>query len=378
MTFSIADFRFSIKGLKYMSNVFQILSPRFASANLKSKTCPELCRRIKNLKSVGVVALVITFAMGGVEAQAQQPRKMPLVGYLEYGAAIDRDEAFFQALRDLGWVDGQNIAIEYRWAEGKLDRLPTLAKELVGLNVHLIVARAATAIRAAKRTTSTIPIVMVRAADAVENELVASLARPGGNVTGMSEDQADIHTKLLELLHETLPQAKRVAVLWNPESATYARSFKASKAIAPALGLTIQSLQINHLLAAELRPQKVDGVLEVAAKERANALVVMPAIYRILGAPVAAFATKNRMPVFSALGDAVEKHFGLLAYTYSTQDMSRRAATYVDKILKGAKPADLPVERPRKFELVINLQAAKQIGVTIPQKVLIRADKVIK
>jgi ABC-type uncharacterized transport system substrate-binding protein len=326
---------------------------------------------------LGFALCVVLFALSS-SAGAQQPRKMPLIGYLEYGAATDKDEAFFQALRDLGWIEGQNIAIEYRWAEGKLDRLPILAKELVGLNVQLIVARAATAIRAAKRATTTIPIVMVRGADAVENELIASLARPGGNVTGMSEDQADIHTKLLELLHETLPQAKRIAFLWNPASATYTRTFKASQAVAPALGLTIQSLQINHLVAAELRPEKVNSVLEAAAKERANALVVMPAIYRILGAPVAAFATKNRMPVFSALGDAVEKHFGLLAYTYSTQDMSRRAATYVDKILKGAKPADLPVERPRKFELVINLKTAKQIGLVIPPNVLARADRVIR
>jgi len=328
------------------------------------------------MKSKFLFCLLITVLLTTGLAEAQ--RKMPLVGYLEYGAAIDRDEAFFQALRDLGWIDGQNIAIEYRWAEGKLDRLPALAKELVDLRVHLIVARAATAIQAAKRATTTIPIVMVRAADAVENKLVASLARPGGNVTGMSEDHADLHTKLLELLHETLPRAKRIAVLWNPDSATYTRSFKASQAVAPALGLTIQSLQINHYFEAELRPEKVDGVLEAAAKERANALVVMPAMYQILGPRIAAFATKNRMPVFSALGYAVEKHFGLLAYTYSTNDMSRRAATYVDKILKGAKPADLPVERPRKFELVINLNTAKQIGLTIPPNVLARADKVIR
>ena len=328
-------------------------------------------------KSAFCVALYVIFFGLCSFAEAQQPRKISVIGYLDYGAAIDKDEAFFQALRDLGWIEGQNIGIEYRWAEGKLDRLPALAKELVGLNVHLIVARSATAIQAAKRATSTTPIVMVRAADAVENKLVASLARPGGNVTGMSEDQADLHTKLLELLHETLPRAKKVAVLWNPASAAYTRSFKASQGVAPALGLTVQSLQINHYFEAELRPEKVDGVLEAAAKQRASALVVMPAMYQILGPRIAAFATKNRIPVFS-VSYAVEKHFGLLAYTYSTHDMSRRAATYVDKILKGAKPADLPVERPRKFELVINLKTAKQIGLTIPPNVLARADKVIK
>jgi putative ABC transport system substrate-binding protein len=219
---------------------------------------------------------------------------------------------------------------------------------------------------------------MARAADAVENGYVASLARPGGNVTGMSEDHADLHTKLLELLHETLPQVKRVAVLWNPASRTYARSFKAAQAVAPSFGLTIQSLEINHLVEAEVRSEKAEGALEAAAKKRAGALVVMPAMYSILGPRIAAFATKNRMPVFSAQGPAVEKHFGLVAYTYSTNDMSRRAATYVDKIIKGAKPADLPVERPRKFELVINLRTAKQIGVTVPASVLARADKVIR
>ncbi|MGH7798134.1 MAG: ABC transporter substrate-binding protein [Candidatus Binatia bacterium] len=320
---------------------------------------------------------VLLFALC-LPAQAQQARKMPLIGYLDYGAAIDKDEAFFQALRDLGWIEGRNIAVEYRWAEGGLDRLPVLAKELVGLKVDLIVTRAGTAILAAKSATTTIPIVMARAADAVENGYVASLARPGGNVTGMSEDHADLHTKLLELLHETLPQAKRVAVLWNPASPTYTRSFKAAQAVAPAFGLTIQSLEINHYLEAELRSEKVQGVLDAAAKERAGALVVMPAMYTILGPRIAAFATKNRMPVFSVQGPAVEKHFGLLAYTYSTNDMSRRAATYVDKILKGAKPADLPVERPRKFDLLINLKTAKQLGLTVPQSVLYRADKVIR
>jgi putative ABC transport system substrate-binding protein len=303
---------------------------------------------------------------------------VPLIGYLDYGAAIDRDEAFFQALRDLGWIEGRNIAIQYRFAEGGIDRLPDLAKELVGLKVDLIVGRTANAIHAAKRATTTIPIVMVRAADAVENKLVASLARPGGNVTGMSEDHADLHTKLLELLHETLSQVKRVAVLWNPASSTYTRSFRAIQAVAPAFGLTIQSLEFNHFLAAELRPEKLEGVLEAAARERAGALVMMPAMYNILGPRIAAFASKKRMPVFSTTNLAVEKHFGLLAYTFGTTDMSRRAATYVDKILKGAKPADLPVERPRKFELVINLKTAKQIGVTVPPSIMARADRVIK
>ena len=329
------------------------------------------------LRSTLFLVCALLFALF-TSASAQQARKTPLIGYLDYGASIDKDEAFFQGLRDLGWLEGQNIAIEYRWAEGKIGRLPGLAKELVGMKVDLIVARAGNAIQAAKSATTTIPIVMVRAADAVENGLVASLARPGGNVTGMSEEHADLHTKLLELLHETLPQVKQVAILWNPASRVYTRSFKAVQAVAPAFGLTLQSLELNHYLEAEVRSEKLDAALEAAAKERAGALVVMPAMYTILGPRIAAFASKKRIAVFSAQGQAVEKHFGLLAYTYSTSDMSRRAATYVDKILKGAKPADLPVERPRKFDLLINLKTAKQINLTIPPKVLARADRVIR
>ena len=329
------------------------------------------------LRSTVFLVCAMLFALF-TSASAQQPRKTPLIGYLDYGAATDKDEAFFEGLRSLGWIEGQSIAIEYRWAEGRLERLPALAKDLVALHVDLIVTRAATAIRAAKNATATIPIVMVRGADAVESQLIASLARPGGNVTGMSEEQADLHTKLLEVLHETLPQAKRVAVLWNPASSTYTRSFRAIQAVAPTFGLTIQSLELNHYLEAELRAKKLEGSLEAAARERAGALVVMPAMYNILGPRIAAFASKKRMPVFSAQGQAVEKHFGLVGYTYSTDDMSRRAATYVDRILKGAKAADLPVERPRKFDLVINLKTAKQIGVTIPPNVVARADRVIR
>jgi ABC-type uncharacterized transport system substrate-binding protein len=228
--------------------------------------------------SLGAMLFALCFS-----AEAQQPKKVPRIGYLDYGAAIDRDEAFFQALRDLGWIEGKNIAIEYRWAEGKIDRLPALAKELVGLKVDLIVTWSRPVVDAAKSATTTIPIVMVRAADAVENRLVASLARPGGNVTGMSEEHADLHTKLLELIHETLPQAKRVAVLWNPASSTYTRSFKAMQSVAPTFKLTLQSLQLNHYLEAEVRSEKLEGVLEAAAKKRASALMVMPAMYDILG-----------------------------------------------------------------------------------------------
>jgi len=332
----------------------------------------------KKQKIFGFVLCALMFAFQG-SAEAQRPGKIRRIGYLSYTKApLPDDEEFFQALRNLGWVEGQNIHIEYRWAAGKLGQLPALAKELVDLKVDLIATRIVPAVRAAKNATNTIPIVMVRAADAVENGLVASLARPGGNVTGMSEDHPGIHTKLLELLDETLPQAKRVAVLWNPLSTTYTNSFKAVEAVAPKFGLTIQSLEYNHYQKTALRKDKIEPVLVKAGRERAEALIVMPAMYSILGKFIADFAVENRMPVFSTSNKAVEKHFGLLAYSWNTSDMSERAAAYVDKILKGAKPADLPVERPRKFELLINLKTAKQFKLTIPPNVLAKANEVIR
>ena len=322
------------------------------------------------------VTLVVTLALGllagPLPAEAQQPGKVYRIGYLRHVSGPHaQDETFRQALRDLGWIEGQNIAIEYRWAAGKIDRLPALAEELVRLKVDLIVTAIGPVIQAAKNATSTIPIVMLYGADAVENGLVASLARPGGNVTGMTEQYADLNTKLLELLHETLPKVTRVAFLWNPASPTYARTFRKAQAVAPALGLTIQSLSLRHA-------EKLESALEAAAQERAGALVVPAAMYSRLGHRIARFAVKNRVPVFSLSSGSLEKHFGLLAYAPDWSDMARQAATYVDKILKGAKPWDLPVQRPAKFRLVVNLKTAKQLGITIPPNILYQATKVIK
>ncbi len=324
------------------------------------------------------VTLVVTFALGllagplPTEAQ-QQAGKVYRIGNLSLRAGPSApDEAFRQALRDLGWIEGQNIAIEYRWAAGKRDRYPALVEELIRLKVDIIVSAAGAAgVRAAKKATSTIPIVMVTAADAVENGLVASLARPGGNVTGMSEQYSEINMKLLELLHETLPKVTRVAFLWKPTASVYERTFRAAQSVAPALGLKIQSLALRH-------PKEIDSVLEGAAQERAGALLVMGRMYITYGRRIAEFAAKNRMPVFSIMSLAVEKHFGLLAYDRDRIDTFRRAATYVDKILKGAKPSDLPVQRAAKFSLVVNLKTAKQLGITIPPNILYQATKVIK
>jgi putative ABC transport system substrate-binding protein len=293
---------------------------------------------------------------------------MRRIGYLSFRASPNvADEAFRQALRDLGWNEGKNIAIEYRWGTGKVDRYPALAEELVSLKVDLIVTATPAPTRAAKSATTTIPIVMVAASNAVETGLVASLARPGGNVTGISTQYSELNAKLLELLHDTLPKVKRVAFLAGDPSSP---NWKYLHTTARDLGLTIQSF--------DERDTRVKGVLEAVAQKRPGALLVSGTTHDRLARPIAEFAAKNRMPVFSVNLPLVETHLGLLGYGPDWTDMYRHAAIYVDKILKGTKPADLPVERPRKFILVINLRTAKQIGVTIPQWVLMRADKVIK
>ncbi len=317
-----------------------------------------------------VIAVVVLSAIH--VAVARQAGKVYRIGYLRHHAGPNAaDKAFFQGLRDYGWIEGQNIAVEYRWVAGRWDRVPALAEELVRLKVDLIVVTARPVVQAAKNATTTIPIVMMWAADAVENGIVASLAQPGGNITGMSEHYSDIHTKLLERLHETLPQATRVAFLWHRHSPTLVRTFGRLQATATALGLTIQSLEFRD-------PEEIESMLEAAAQERPDALVVPASLYSRTGRRIAAFAAKHRVPVFSLSSRSVEKYFGLLSYGPDWIDMARGAATYVDKILKGAKPADLPVERPAKFNLTVNLKTAKAMGITIPPIILFQATKVIQ
>jgi putative ABC transport system substrate-binding protein len=323
-------------------------------------------------KMVVVFALAFAVLVSASLAEAQKGR-IYRIGYLSNSTRNGPiDKVFKQGLRDLGWVEGRNIVFEYRWAAGKRDRLPALAEELVRLKVDIIVARAGFVVRAAKKATRTIPIVTTAAADIVQSGLVASLARPGGNITGMSEQFTDIHMKLLELLHETLPKVRRVAFLHNPKKSIISQGIhKGFREMAPALGLTIQSLEYRY-------PDEVEAALEKAARNRAGALVVPSGIYRNFGRSVAAFAVKNNVAVFSLSEDSVKKHFGLLAYSPDWYEMARRAATYVDKILKGTKPADLPIEQPKKFNLVVNLKTAEKLGITIPPKVLFRATKVIR
>jgi len=334
--------------------------------------------KIQNRKWVGIFAILLTFVFGGVKAAAQQPKKIPRIGYLSnVDPASDsaRSEAIRLALRALGYVEGQNISTEYRYTGGKFDRLPQLAEELVRLKVDIIVVAAAdAAIRAAKNATKTIPIVMMGAGlDPVEAGLIDSLARPGGNLTGITNVGGELGGKRLELLKEAIPKVSRVAVLYDPATADSVHDVKELLPVAArALGLTLRSWEVR---AAE----DFDKVFAAISKWRPDGLYVPRRSPRIRDNEkrIVGFAIKRRLP--SAYGSSVSVDAGgLMSYGTDPADSYRRVAIYVDKILKGAEPADLPVEQPTKFVLVINLKTAKQIGLTIPQKVLARADRVIK
>jgi len=306
-------------------------------------------------------------------AEAQQAGRMLRIGFLRYASGpIEHDEAFRVALRELGWSEGRNVTFEYRWAAGRNDRLADLAEELVRAKADVIVTNTWMAGLAAKNATKTIPIVMATGAEAVENRVVASLARPGGNVTGLSEPYAVTHTKLLGLLRETLPEATRVAFLGDT-GPTSVRTREALRAAAPSLGLSIRSFEQRH-------PAEFANTLHavVRERERVDALVLAASAYSSNGPLVAEVAVKTRLPVFSLSDIGVERYFGLLAYGPDWLDMYRRAATYVDKILKGAKPADLPVQEPVKFSLIVNFKTARQLGITIPDVILLQATKVIE
>jgi putative tryptophan/tyrosine transport system substrate-binding protein len=308
-------------------------------------------------------------------AEAQTPKKVPLLGYLSARSSSSestRIEAFRQGLRELGYVEGKNIIIEYRFAEGNFERLPDLAAELIRLNVEVIVAPGVPSTRAAKQVTTKIPIVMAGGGDPVSTGLVASFARPGGNITGSSDLTVDSITKRLELLKEVVPKASRVAVLLNPANPTNPLQLKETEAVAPALGVTIVPLEIKGA-------EDFDQAFAAMGKKRVAALLVFSdPMFGFYSKQIANLAVKSRLPAIYGNRFYVEAG-GLMSYgSGNPDDHFRRAAIYVDKILKGATPAELPVERPMKFDLVINLKAAKQIGLTIPPNVLARADKVIK
>jgi putative ABC transport system substrate-binding protein len=281
-------------------------------------------------------------------------------------------EAFRQGMRDLGYVEGKNITIEWRSHEGEQARQRALVAELVRLKVEVIVASGAGDIRAAKAATATIPIVMIGGGDAVGSGFVASLARPGGNITGLSTLSPELSGKRLELLKEIVPKVSRVAVFWTSSSGSYAPEVKEVELAAGALGMKLQNVDV-------LAPKDIAPAFRAAAAERSDAVLmnVSGALMNVWRKEIAELAVKSRLPVIYERAAEVEAG-GLMSYGVSPNDLSRRAATYVDKILKGAKPADLPVEQPTKFEFIINLKAAKQIGLTIPPNVLARADKVIR
>ena len=305
-------------------------------------------------------------------AEGQQAGKVPRMGFLGVFAGPNFD-AFRQALRELGWVEGQNIVIDHRSAEGRLDRMPDLAAEVVRLKVDIIVAEGTQGVTAARNATETIPIVMIAgSADAVGLRFIASLARPGGNVTGLSYSVGpDIAGKGLELLKETVPKVRRVAILSNPANPVQPLFIRELKVAARALGVQLQLLEARG-------PDEFDGAFAAMTKERVGALlVVADSMFIFHRTRLADLAARSRLP--AAYGNRADVEAGgLMSYGPSFRDLWRRAAGYVDKILKGAKPSDLPVEQPTKFELVINLKTAKALGLTIPQSLLARADEVIQ
>jgi putative ABC transport system substrate-binding protein len=318
------------------------------------------------------VLLAILFVSLLQLAEAQQPGKVPRIGYLASGAsrASPNAEALRQGLRDLGYVEEQNIAIEYRSSEGNTDRLPGLASELVRLKVDIIFAARGDAGRAAKKATSAIPIIFVGTPDPVASRLVASLARPGGNVTGFSNGAPGLYGKRLEIIKETLPKLARVGVLLNPAYPS-GLVLKETRSAGQELGVQVQSLEVRS-------SNDIDRAFEAATKAQAGALVVaQQAPINTNPKRIVELAAKRRLPAIYA--DAPWIHVGgLMSYGPSMPDLYRRSAVYVDKILKGTKRADLPVEQPIKFEMMINLKTAKALGLTIPQVVLMRAERVTK
>jgi putative ABC transport system substrate-binding protein len=307
-------------------------------------------------------------------AEAQQAAKIARIGFLAINLATSPHlpEAFRQGLRDLGYVEGRNVEIEYRDAEGKYERLPALAAELVSLKIDLIVASTYPATLAAKNATKTIPIIMVAVADPVRIGLIASLVRPGGNITGPTLlAGTEMVGKHLELLKEAVPNLSRVAVLSNPANPMHVVRLREVEIAGRSLGVQIQILKAQG-------PEEFDSAFAAMTRERAGALyVVGDPMFNQHRTRLAELAAKRRLPAVYELKDQAEAG-GLMAYGPNTPDIYRRAATYVDKILKGAKPADLPIEQPTKFELVINLRTAKALGLTIPPSLLQRADQVIE
>jgi putative ABC transport system substrate-binding protein len=321
----------------------------------------------------GIVTLILSLLTAPLTSQAQPAAHVPRLGLLipsAFSPVASRIEAFRHGLRDLGYVEGRNITLEYRFADGQADRLPALVAELIHLPVDILVIDGTTAIRPAQHATTTIPIVMAVSGDPVGAGLVASLARPGGNITGLSSRAPEVSGKRLEILKEAVPHLSRVAALWHRD-APVGPYLKETEAAAQALGLQLQTLEVGS-------PDALDQAFAAMTRAHADGLVVLPSAQ--IGSHqrvVAELAMTHRLPtMFGGREDA--EAGGLMSYGPNYADFYRRAATYVDKILKGAKPADLPVEQPMKFELVINLKTAKALGITMPPLLLFQADEVLQ
>jgi putative tryptophan/tyrosine transport system substrate-binding protein len=320
--------------------------------------------------SILVAAMLLAV---GVIAEAQQPKKVPRIGRLSAGflsLSSGRDEALKQGLRDRGYIEGKNIFIETRYAEGKPDRYPTLVAELVRLKIDVLVTASGPA-RAAKQVSNTLPIVVVGTTDPMATGLVESLARPGGNVTGLTSLAPELGGKRLELLKETVPKLSRVAFLYNPADSSNVIELEQLRGPAAALGVMLRVIEAR-------RPDEIEHAFSMMIRERVEGLsTASGAVNNNDQRRIVEMAAKNRLPAVYHLGEFVDSG-GLMSYGPNLGDMYRRAAYFVDRILKGAKPADLPVEQPTKFELLINLKTAKALGLTIPPVVMMRAERVIK
>jgi putative tryptophan/tyrosine transport system substrate-binding protein len=330
--------------------------------------------KIQNRKWLWLSVITFVLVASGAVAQAQQTGQVPRIGFLGNStAALEANliGPFREGLHDLGYIEGKNIVIEWRWAEGKYERFPSLIAELIASKVDLIVTAGTPATIALKKATTTLPLVMIAVGDPVGSGLIASLAHPGGNLTGLTSISPELDGKRLELLREVVPKISHVAVLWNPTSPLQVAAERETQAAAHAMKIKVLSLGVQ----AE---EQFDNAFATILRERPGALLVLAdRLFLHHRARIMDFATKHHLPGVHAYVELVEAG-GLMSYGPSYAGMHRRAAYFVDRILKGTKPADLPVEAPAKFELVVNLKAAKQIGLTVPQSVLYRADKVIK
>jgi len=318
--------------------------------------------------------VAVLFFVAPLAAGAQPAGKVYRIGFLGNStAALEANLVgpFREGLRELGYVEGQNIVIEYRWAEGKYERFPALIAELLAQRVKVIVSAGTPASLAVKKATTSVPLVMVAVGDPVATGLVASLARPGGNITGLTSTSEELDGKRLELLRQVIPKLSHVAVFWNPENPTLLTSLEEMRAAAQVLGMKVQVLEVKT-------PGELEETFKAIVRERPGALLVMAdRLFLHNRQRIMDFATKQRLPVVPGHPELVEAG-GLMSFGPSYPGMHGRAAYFVDRILKGAKPADLPVERPTKFELVVNLKAAKALGLTLPQSLLGRADHVIE